>query len=104
MIRMRRPPPERSIGSMCGILPERNTDRHRINFPGSSGPVLASGDSDGRLGNYGDPAAATLVFGDAGSRGQRVTIERGWIETEEPGTTSARALQDHIHAKRRAAR
>jgi hypothetical protein len=31
---------------------------HQINFPRSPGPILASKEDGGRLGNYGDPGAA----------------------------------------------
>src|ERR1700730_4635111 len=39
---------------------------HQINFPRSHGPILASREDGGRLGNYGDPGAAMSPKGFVG--------------------------------------
>jgi hypothetical protein len=51
-------PAETDLVSATSELPLPARVRHRFNFPRSTGTILAIGKNGGRLGNYGDPAAA----------------------------------------------
>jgi hypothetical protein len=64
---------------------------HHINFPRSHGPILASREDGGRLGNYGDPGAAIAkrVRGEIGFAGLRLD---GRLRHERPNRNAFTSL------------